>query len=212
MDFKEQINAYAGQPLTWQLLSGILKDYKRPYDKLDELVKQNILIQVKRGFYIPSAQLNVAQPEPFLLANHLYGPSYVTSDSALFYYGLIPEQVFEVTSVTSDAAKNLTTPVGRFSYLHLPLPYYSFGIKHIALTTKQTVLMASEEKALCDKIVTTSGMLLRSVKQTTGLLLLDLRMDSARLRDLDHTIISSWLHHAPKKNSLHMLVKALAKL
>lgn len=123
MDFKEQINAYAGQPLTWQLLSGILKDYKRPYDKLDELVKQNILIQVKRGFYIPSAQLNVAQPEPFLLANHLYGPSYVTSDSALFYYGLIPEQVFEVTSVTSDAAKNLTTPVGRFSYLHLPLPY-----------------------------------------------------------------------------------------
>lgn len=212
MELKEQINTYAGQPLTWQLLSGILKDYKRPYDKLNELVKENMLIQVKRGLYIPADQLHVPQPEPFLLANHLYGPSYISSDSALFYLGLIPERVFEVTSVTSDSSKKFNTPVGRFSFSHIPLPYYSFGIKQVVLTDKQTVLMASEEKALCDKIVTTSGILLRSVKQTTGLLLEDLRLDRARLCDLNHTIISSWLNDAPKKNSLHMLVKALKTL
>ncbi len=212
MEFQEQIRAYAGQPLNWQLLAGLLKDYKRPYDKLNDLVNQNILVQVKRGLYIPSAKLNIAQPEPFLLANHLYGPSYVSSDSALFYYGLIPERVFEICSVTPKPSRQFTTQVGRFDYAHLPLPYYSFGIRLAPLTARQTVLMALEEKALCDKIVTTSGILLRSVKQTLKFLLEDLRMDAERLRALDGDRIVRWIADAPKRNSLHMLVKALQVL
>ena len=94
----------------------------------------------------------------------------------------------------------------------MALPYYSFGIKQVILTKKQTVLMASPEKALCDKIITTSGVLLRSVKQTSVLLIEDFRIDKQMLRNLDITAISSWLKDAPKENSLMMLVKTLKNL
>lgn len=82
----------------------------------------------------------------------------------------------------------------------------------MALTKRQTVLMASGEKALCDKIITTSGILLRSVKQTLALLMEDFRIDKEQLRSLDATAIDNWLEDAPKENSLRTLVKTLKSL
>ena len=72
--------------------------------------------------------------------------------------------------------------------------------------------MASPEKALCDKILTTSGVLLRSVKQTLELLMEDFRIDNAMLRSLDANAISGWLKYAPKENSLVIFVKTLKSL
>jgi len=74
MSFLQDIVTYTEQPLNKQLLLNILKEYKRPYDKIDELVKQQMLVQVKRGLYIAGPKLNITAPEPFLVANHLYGP------------------------------------------------------------------------------------------------------------------------------------------
>jgi hypothetical protein len=212
MSFQEAIQSYAEQPITKQLLLDMLKEYKRPHDKIDELVKQQMLLQIKRGLYITGPKLNIATPEPFLIANHLYGPSYVSLDAALSHWGLIPERVYEISSITTSKSKTYTTAIGRFSYKYMPLPYYSFGIKQVALTKKQTVLMASPEKALCDKIITTSGVLLRSVKQTVELLMEDFRIDKEMLRSLDATAISGWLKDAPKENSLLILVKTLKSL
>jgi hypothetical protein len=212
MSFQEAIQSYAEQPITKQLLLDMLKEYKRPHDKIDELVKQQMLLQIKRGLYITGPKLNIATPEPFLIANHLYGPSYVSLDAALSHWGLIPERVYEISSITTSKSNTYTTAIGRFSYKYMPLPYYSFGIKQVALTKKQTVLMASPEKALCDKIITTSGVLLRSVKQTVELLMEDFRIDKEMLRSLDATAISGWLKDAPKENSLLILVKTLKSL
>ena len=212
MSFQEAIQAYSEQPINKQLLLDILKEYKRPYDKIDELVKQQMLVQLKRGLYIPGPKLNIVSPESFLIANHLYGPSYVSLDTALSHWGLIPERVYEISSVTTNNPKTYKTAIGRFSYKHMPLPYYSFGIKQVTLTKKQTVLMASQEKALCDKIISTPGILLRSVKQTLELLIEDFRIDKQMLRNLDATYISSWLKDAPKENSLMILVKTLKNL
>jgi hypothetical protein len=212
MSFQEAIQTYAEQPLTKQILLDILKEYKRPHDKIDELVKQQMLVQVKRGLYIPGPKLNITSPELFLIANHLYGPSYVSIDSALSYWGLIPERVYEISSVTTNNSKTFKTAIGRFSYNYMPLPYYSLGIRQVELTKRQTVLMASGEKALCDKIITTSGILLRSVKQTLALLKEDFRIDKEQLRSLDATVITNWLEVAPKENSLRILVKTLKSL
>jgi hypothetical protein len=212
MSFQEAIQTYAEQPINKQLLLDMLKEYKRPHDKIDELVKQQMLVQIKRGLYIAGPRLSIASPEPFLIANHLYGPSYVSLDTALSHWGLIPERVYEITSITTSKSKTYKTDVGRFSYKYMPLPYYSFGIKQIVLTKKQTVLMASQEKALCDKIITTSGVLLRSVKQTLELLMEDFRIDKEMLRNLDATAISGWAKDAPKENSLMMLLKTLKSL
>ncbi|MGL6266343.1 MAG: type IV toxin-antitoxin system AbiEi family antitoxin domain-containing protein [Chitinophagaceae bacterium] len=212
MIFQEAVQAYTEQPLTKQLLLDILKEYKRPHDKIDELVKQHMLVQVKRGLYIPGTKLNITSPELFLIANHLYGPSYISIDSALSYWGLIPERVYEISSVTTSNSKTFKTAIGRFSFRNMPLPYYSLGIRQVELTKRQIVLMASGEKALCDKIITTSGILLRSVKQTLALLKEDFRIDIEQLRSLDATLITTWLEIAPKENSLRVLVKTLKSL
>ncbi len=76
----------------------------------------------------------------------------------------------------------------------------------------QTALVASKEKAICDKIILTSGVLLRSTSQTLDFLLEDMRIDEDMLRSLDINVLSSWIDDAPKKNSLKMLVKTLEKL
>lgn len=212
MDFRMMIKEHVDAPFYRHLILELLHEYKRPNDKISELLKSGDLISVRRGLYVLGPNIDLPLPEPFLIANHLRGPSYVSLESALSYWGLIPERTFEVSSVTVKTSKKYKTPVGRFNYQQLPLPYYSFGIRCIQLTPKQTILIASPEKAICDKIVLTSMINLRSTKQTREFLLEDLRMDEDMLKTLDLDLLDSWLDDAPKKNSLKMLINTLQEL
>lgn len=212
MELRKIAKGLGDAPFSRHLMLEILKDYKRPNDKISELIKSGELLSIRRGLYIPGPETDLPVPDPFLIANHLRGPSYVSLEAALSYWGLIPERVYEITSTTMQTAKKYNTPIGRFTYQHLPSPYYSFGIKIIQLTSKQSALIASREKAVCDKVILTSGVTLRSTRQTKDFLLEDLRMDVHILRELDTSVIHSWLTHAPKKNSLEMLIKTLKDL
>lgn len=212
MDILRNIGVFSEQPLKTELLLHLLKTYKRPYDKINELVKQGMLLQIKRGLYIPGPNLDLKAPEPFLIANHLYGPSYVSLDAALFYWGLIPERVFEISSVTCKKATKYQTEEGVFSYTTLPLPYYSYGINQVVLTPKQTVLLASPEKAICDKIISTAGLILRSKMQTVSYLIEDLRIEKERLKRLDTEAMQTWINESPKKSSIEILVKTINSL
>lgn len=212
MDAIEAIRKYSGQPITRQILMDLLRDYRRPYDKINEMIKQNLLIQIKRGVFIPGPQLLVLAPEKLLLANHLWGPSYVSSDTMLSYWGLIPERVYETLSMTTNLAKTYKTPIGRFRYIKLPLPYYSFGIQTVELASKQMALIAGKEKSLCDKIITTQGLKLRSVRQTREYLMEDLRINRESLRELNTQTINDYLKATPKQESISMLIKTLNDL
>ncbi len=203
---------YGDVPFSRHLMLEVLREYKSPNDKISELLAGGELTAIRRGLYISGVNGNYPTPEPFLIANHLRGPSYVSLEAALSYWGLIPERVYEISSATLKTSKKYTTPVGRFSFYHVPSPYYAFGIRSVQLTAKQTVLIASPEKALCDKIILTSAINLRSVKQTREFLLEDLRIDEEQLQTLDSEIIHSWLENAPKKTSLKMLIKTLQEL
>jgi len=212
MKFEDSIRVFQGQPLNRQILMGMLKDYKRPYDKINELVRKEVLIPVKKGIFVPGPSMHLRTPEPFLLANHLTGPSYVSMETALSYRGLIPEKVFEISSATIGRSGTYNTSTGRFSYIHLPLPYYSFGQQSVTLAENQVALVATAEKALCDKIVTTSGLLFRSVVQLKEWLIEDMRMDRATLSSLNPGMIRSWMNKAPKKTTLQLLIKILEDL
>lgn len=212
MDFTEAIRDYSGQPLTRQVLMNLLQEYRRPYDKINELVNQKVLVRVKRGLFIPGPQASIQAPEKLLLANHLWGPSYVSSDSALSYWGLIPERVYEILSMTTNLAKTYKTPAGRFRYTRLALPYYSFGIQRVEIATRQMTLIAGKEKSLCDKIITTQRLKLRSVRQTREYLMEDLRINRDSLRELDTDIINDYLKEAPKQDSIMILIKTLNDL
>jgi hypothetical protein len=189
-----------------------LSSYGRPNDKISEMLKSGELLALRRGLYVPGPELDLPLPNNFLIANHLRGPSYISLESALSYWGLIPERVYEISSVTTKTSKTYETAIGRFSYQHLMTPYYSFGIKSVRLTDMQTALVASPEKALCDKIILTSGVLLRSIPQALDFLLEDMRLDEDLLRGFDIATIHSWIEDAPKKNSLQMLVNTLERI
>ena len=206
------IKEYAEAPISRHLILGLLSHYQSPNDKISELLKGKELISIRRGLYITGPKLDLPTPEPFLIANHLRGPSYVSLESALSYWNMIPERAYEISSVTIKTSKKYKTPVGRFSYQQLKIPYYSYGIKNIEYSPKQTMLIASPEKALCDKVVLTPKIHLRSIKQTREFLLEDLRMDSEVLSTLDTKVMELWIKNAPKKSSLKMLIKTLEEL
>jgi hypothetical protein len=212
MDINQILREHAGQPITHQLLLSFLKEYKRPNDKIKALKTEGILSPIKKGLYIAGPKTGGAKLENGLLANHIYGPSYVSLDTALSYYGLIPERVYEVASMTTKASKEFETSRGVFTYTHLPLPYYAFGINRVSLAGDQWAMIASPEKALCDKIVSTSGTLLRSPAQASDYLLQNLRMDESALKTLDIEMITGWLTDAPKKDSLEMILKLIQNL
>jgi predicted transcriptional regulator of viral defense system len=176
------------------------------------LVEAGYLVQLRRGLYTTTQLVNNANPEPFLISNHLYGPSHVSLDSALFHWGLIPERVYEVTAVTNRLSKKYTTGIGVFSYAHLPMPYYALGVQQLALTEKQTVLIASPEKALSDKIITTAGIQLRSTKQAMAYLVEDLRIESDDLRNLSTSDMKQWFADCPKQKSIQLLIETISGL
>lgn len=209
MDINQAIRSYAAQPITHQLLMSLLQDYKRPNDKVHSLLNEGVIQSIKKGLYIAGPAINSATPEPFLLANHILGPSYISLDSALSHHGLIPERVFEITSVTTKAARRFKTPVGIYSYTRLPLPYYSFGIQQLRLADDQYAMISSPEKSLFDKIVCTSGLVLRSQKSTMSYLLEDLRVDETNLKGLDTNTMLGWLPDSPKRDSLLMVIKMI---
>ena len=126
--------------------------------------------------------------------------------------GLIPEKVFEISSAATGRSQTYNTSTGRFRYNHLPLPYYSFGQQQVTVAKNQVALVATAEKALCDKIVTTSGLLFRSTVQLKEWLSEDMRMDKEKLRSLQPRMIRSWLNKAQKKTALQLLIKILEDL
>lgn len=212
MDYRMDLSQYSDQPISTQVLLGLLRGYSRPYDKIMEMVNQGILVQLRRGLYMTSPLVSPKTPEPFLIANHLYGPSYISLDSALFHWGLIIERVFEISSVTPRMSKKILVQNAVYSFTHLPIAYYPLGIQSLSLTATQTVLIASPEKALCDKVITTAGINLRSKQQAMAFLVEDLRIDKDQLRELNTTEMTSWLPVCPKRKSIQLLIETISAL
>ena len=212
MNIRLNLSKYSDQPISTQVLLGLLRDYSRPYDKIMEMVNQGIIVQLRRGLYLTTSLVSAKTPEPFLIANHLYGPSYVSLDSALFHWGLIPERVFEISSATPKLSKRFLAQNVVYSFTHLPISYYPLGIQSISLTETQTVLIASPEKAICDKVITTAGINLRSRQQALFFLAEDLRIDKDQLRELNLREMVKWLPVCPKRSSIKILIEAIAGL
>lgn len=213
MDYRPALTRLSRQPLPHQILVSILKDYERPNDKIYQLAKEGVIQSIKKGLYVVGPALNIeGKPEAFLLANHILGPSYVSVETALAYHGLIPERVYEIASMTTQAPRKFNTPLGTFTYTRLPLPYYAFGIRSEKLADDQYAMVASPEKALFDKIITTSGLLFRSRKAAKEFLLENMRMEPDALRQLNIKEMMTWINGSLKEESLSMIVHAIQKL
>jgi len=114
----------AGEEFDYQILMDVLRGYEHPRDKITAMLRQGVIIRVKKGIYVFGEKYSRGPFSREVLANMIYGPSYVSLDYALHYYGLIPERVEAVTSVTSGRSRRFSTPVGLFIYRMIPLRAY----------------------------------------------------------------------------------------
>ena len=124
--------------------------------QLNRWVKDGRLVKLHKGLYTLAQPYRRVKPEPFCVANALKPHSYVSLQSALAWYGLIPEFVPVVTSVTTTRPQSIETPFGRFEYRHIKKDFFK-GYQQVELTDKQTAFSARAEKALLDLIYLTPG-------------------------------------------------------
>lgn len=134
-----------------QNLMPLLDEYRNPHDFISRLVKRGELIRLKNGFFVIAAKIKKS-PVPFAqIANLLYGPSYLSFEWALSYYGMIPEGVYVMTSAAATKSKSFTTPLGTFDYHYLSHSRYAIGIDQKENFAGR-FLIATPEKALADLI------------------------------------------------------------
>ncbi len=142
VDFHNQFSLYPIFSL--QDVRKVLSDFS--YRQLDRWEKKGYVKKVKRGFY--SFRQDIDQNFLFFTANKIYAPSYVSLEMALKYYGLIPEEIFQITSVGTKKTTNFETSVGNFIYSHIK-PRLYFGYKLVDFGQLK-FLIAEPEKALLD--------------------------------------------------------------
>jgi predicted transcriptional regulator of viral defense system len=114
------------------------------------------LLQLRRNVYVLARPWRRVEPHPFVIANELQRPSYVSLQTALAYHGMIPEAVPVTTSVTTGRPSQLETPLGTFLFRHLQ-PAAFFGYRQIRLSPHQEGLVAEPAKALLDLAYLTVG-------------------------------------------------------
>jgi hypothetical protein len=180
----------SGEEFDYQALLDGLREYNRPRDKITNLLRQVDIIRVKKGIYVFGERDRRRVFSRELLANMIYGPSYVSLETALHYYGLIPERVEAMTSVTGARGRRFFTPVGLFIYRGVPMNAYRIGIDQVELESGRSFLIATPEKALADKIQADRGTAIRTQTEMRTYLLDSLRIDPDGLRRLNTETIS----------------------
>lgn len=194
-------------PIDYSALKSIFWNYKSPKDKIATLEKKGDIIRLKKGLYVFSSKWHNKTLSKGLIANHLYGPSYVTSDWVLNYYGIIPERVYTIQSGTLKRSRKFDTKLGRYDYFHLPDDYFKIGIRQEIEEASYSFLMASPEKALCDKIITTKRLRLQSLKAVKKYVEEDLRCDFSVLSEINKDIVYSCLQAKNGKIEFKYLLK-----
>ena len=115
------------------------------------------VVRVHRGLYCLVAKYLRQKVNPLVLAQRVYGPSYISLEMALSYYGWIPDAVYAITSVSLDRSREFDTPLGHFSFTRVPQKtFYTeatcAGKDGSGNADGGSFLMASPLKALADYV------------------------------------------------------------
>ncbi|ACJ19897.1 type IV toxin-antitoxin system AbiEi family antitoxin domain-containing protein [Coxiella burnetii] len=208
----EALRKLAGkEEIDYPFILSALKEYARPRDKISGWLKSGELIRIKKGLYVFGKSVALQPYSKEVLANLVYGPSAISLTYALSYYGLIPERVDVVTSVTNNRIKSFSTSIGEFKYYYLHPKKYAVGIVLNSVSKEQSFLIGSPEKALCDQIhIIDKDYPLSSIKDMEKYLLGNLRMDAPllfkfKLKNLKEIIN---VYNDPRLDLLYDIIKA----
>jgi len=156
MEFNALLQLVGDEPIFESsiLLAGDV-DPKLIRVQLSRWVKAGKIHQLRKGLYSLAPPYQKQQPHPFLVANHLQKASYVSLQSALSFYGLIPDVVQITTSVSTGRPERLETPLGTYEFRHLKTALL-FGYRRME-AGEQRAFVATPEKALLDLIYLQPG-------------------------------------------------------
>lgn len=165
-------------------LMSALSTYANPRDKVTSLLRKGVVVRVKKGLYVFGDDYRKRPFSRELLANLIYGPSYVSLEYALSYHGLIPERVQAVTSVTTKRSKGFETPVGLFVYRQTPKASFHLGMDRVN-HEDFSFLIATPERALADKLRDDRGSAVRSLGEMETYLFENLRLNRSHFFNMD---------------------------
>ncbi|MGM9858480.1 MAG: hypothetical protein ACI311_04430 [Bacilli bacterium] len=171
--------------------------------KIAREIKKNRLFPLVKGIYETNGNV-----DGYKLAQVIYGPSYLSFDYALYYYGIIPEAVyntFTCATINKRKIKIYNNKFGTYTYRDVPANVYHFGIS-LYSDGQYTYHLAEPEKALCDKLYIMPPV--RSIKELKRMLFEDLRIDEELFYNLNKEDICliAPLYHS---NNLNMLLKLI---
>ncbi len=111
--------------------------------------KKNYVQKIRNTWY-RFTENNLNLDTLFFMSNHIYHPSYISLESALSYYGFIPEGVFKITAISTLKTQQFTTPLNIFGYQNVkPDLYFGYQLKRF---NNFNFKIAEPEKAILDFI------------------------------------------------------------
>ena len=157
MNFDELLRLVGDEPVFSSSLLGVVGvSPQQARLQLVRWVNAGKLIQLRRSLYALNRPFRKIEPHPFLLANRIRKASYVSLQSALSHYNMIPEYVPVVTSVTTGRPEEVRTELGIYVFRHVRKPLFG-GFLRVTVAPGQSAFLATPEKALLDLIYLTPG-------------------------------------------------------
>lgn len=205
---KDILQILGNTPVTTAAIASLYPEISGANQKVSALESNGDIIRLKRGLYVVSPDISGRRISTELVANHLYAPSYVSRLSALRLYGLIPERVATTQSMTVKHPRKFVNSIGIFEYTCTNREYFSIGLRHME-TEGTGFIIASPEKALCDLVITTSGVNLRYREETRAYLEDNLRLDMDAFRTFDPSILKQCAQCGKKAASIKTIIKLL---
>jgi predicted transcriptional regulator of viral defense system len=117
-------------------------------NNLGRWVKQDYLIRLRQGYYAFPEYRESAE-YALWIANIIYKPSYVSLHTALSFYGIIPEAVPQIMSMTTLKTITFRNDFGEYSYKNIK-PDMMFGYDLREMEGGRRIMFATPEKALID--------------------------------------------------------------
>jgi predicted transcriptional regulator of viral defense system len=157
MEFRKLLQLVGNEPVfSTELLLARPVDPAYLQRQLSRWTRQGYLYQIRRGLYALAPPFQKVAPHPFVIANRMVKASYVSQQSALAYYGLIPEYTPVTTSVTTARPGQWETPLGHFHFNHIKVDLF-FGYRLVNVGQQQYAFIALPEKALLDLLYLMPG-------------------------------------------------------
>ena len=125
---------------------------QRQFSLLKRALASGEVVRVHRSLYCLASKYLQQKLDLRVLAQRIYGPSYVSLESALSYHGWIPEAVYAITSASLDRSREYDTPLGHFSFTRIPQKTFYAGVERVENADASSFLLAAPLKALADYV------------------------------------------------------------